>query len=94
MDREATEPWLEALDTSTAAASLSDAGTALLIMHAQGDEQVPWTVSEELHAAAGEPKQLLVLPGGHHRSLQHDLEMQSVSIRFIERAAAGRAETP
>jgi alpha-beta hydrolase superfamily lysophospholipase len=92
VDREATEPWLETLDIRGAVASLSDAGTALLLMHAQGDEQVPYTISEELHAVAGEPKQLFVVPGGHHRSLQHDLEMQAASIRFIERAAARRAD--
>ena len=45
----------------------------------KGDEQVPYTVSEELHAAAHEPKRLLVFPGGHHRSLQHDLEVQNLS---------------
>jgi alpha-beta hydrolase superfamily lysophospholipase len=91
VDREAIEPWLETLDIRRAVASLSEAGTALLLMHAQGDEQVPYTVSEELHEAAGEPKRLLVVPGGHHRSLQHDLEMQAESIRFVERAVAGRA---
>ena len=53
----------------------------------RGDEQIPWTVSEELHKAAHEPKRLLVLPGGHHRSLQHDLELQAVSRRFILSAA-------
>lgn len=84
-DRTATEPWLESLDLLGAAASLSPA-TALLVMHAQGDEQVPYAVSEELYAAAGEPKRLLVMPGGHHRSLQHDLEMQAVTLRFIAAA--------
>ena len=33
-----------------------------------------------------EPKRLLILPGGHHRSLQHDLEIQAESLKFIERA--------
>src|SRR3954466_12455065 len=84
-DREGLERWLESVDLSEAAASLGPA-TALLLMHARGDEQVPYTVSEELHAAAGEPKRLLVLPGGHHRSLQHDAEMQNESLRFVERA--------
>ena len=56
-------------------------------VHAEGDEQVPYTVSQELHAAAQEPKRLLILPGGHHRSLQHDPEMQGESLRFIARAA-------
>ncbi len=47
-------------------------------------------MSEELYAAAAEPKRLLVLPGGHHRSLQHDLELQAESRRFILAAAEGR----
>jgi fermentation-respiration switch protein FrsA (DUF1100 family) len=63
--------------------------TALLLLHARGDEQIPYTVSEDLHERAGEPKRLLVLPGGHHRSLQHDLELQAVSRRFIRSAANG-----
>lgn len=92
VDREATEPWLEGLDIRRAVRSLGEAGTALMLLHAQGDEQVPYTVSEELYAVAGEPRRLLVMPGGHHRSLQHDLEMQAESIRFIERAVAARAQ--
>ena len=40
---------------------------------------------------AKDPKRLLLLPGGHHRSLQHDGEMQGESLRFIVRAATGRA---
>ena len=85
-DRAALEPFLESLDLYAAVTKLGD-GTALLLLHARGDEQVPYTVSEELHAAAGEPKRLLVFPGGHHRSLQHDLEVQNLSLRFVEEAA-------
>src|SRR3954453_20834004 len=84
-DREQLERWLESVDLTDAAASLGPA-TALLLMHARGDEQVPYTVSEELYAAAAEPKRLLVMPGGHHRSLQHDVELQNESLRFVERA--------
>ena len=29
---------------------------------------------------------LIVVPGGHHRSIQHDAELQAVSMRFIDRA--------
>jgi fermentation-respiration switch protein FrsA (DUF1100 family) len=87
VDSAATEPWLEGLDLFAAVAAL-DPSTALLLLHAKGDEQVPYTVSEELHEAAHEPKRLLVFPGGHHRSLQHDPEVQSMSARFIERAFA------
>jgi alpha-beta hydrolase superfamily lysophospholipase len=89
-DREAIEPWLASVSLHDAAASLAPA-TALLLMHAQGDEQVPYTVSEELYATAGEPKRLLIVPGGHHRSLQHDMEMQAVSLRFVEDAVRRRA---
>jgi pimeloyl-ACP methyl ester carboxylesterase len=91
MDREALEPWLEALDLYEAVGRLGPK-TALLLMHAEGDEQIPYTVSQELHGAANDPKRLLVLPGGHHRSLQHDGEMQGESLRFIARAAAARGE--
>jgi uncharacterized protein len=89
-DREAIEPWLESVSVREAAASLAPE-TALLLMHARGDEQVPYTVSEDLYEAAGDPKRLLILPGGHHRSLQHDMEIQAVSLRFIEDAVRRRA---
>jgi uncharacterized protein len=81
-------PWLERVSVRDAAASLAPA-TALLLIHAQGDEQVPYTVSQELHEAAGRPKRLLLLPGGHHRSLQHDAEIQAETVKFIGRAARG-----
>jgi alpha-beta hydrolase superfamily lysophospholipase len=86
---EALEPWLRTVSLRDAAASLAP-DTALLLMHAKGDEQVDYLVSEELHAAAGEPKRLLILPGGHHRSLQHDMEIQAASLRFIEDAVRRR----
>jgi alpha-beta hydrolase superfamily lysophospholipase len=89
-DREAIEPWLESVSLRDAAASLAP-DTALLLMHARGDEQVPYTVSEELYAAAGEPKRVLIVRGGHHRSLQHDMEMQATTLRFIETAVRRRA---
>jgi pimeloyl-ACP methyl ester carboxylesterase len=87
-DVPATTEWLESLDIYAAVGDLGPQ-TSLLLLHARGDEQIPWTVSEDLHAAAHEPKRLLVLPGGHHRSLQHDLELQAVSRRFILAAAVG-----
>jgi uncharacterized protein len=87
VDRAAIEPWLEALDLYEAVGRLGPR-TSLLLMHAEGDEQVPYTISQELFTAAKDPKRLLLLPGGHHRSLQHDGEMQGESLRFIARAAA------
>jgi uncharacterized protein len=91
-DIAATEEWLVSLDVHEAVAAFGP-GTGLLLLHARGDEQVPWTVSEELYASAHEPKRLLILPGGHHRSLQHDLELQAESRRFILAAAEGRLRT-
>jgi uncharacterized protein len=84
-DEAALDQWLQAVRVRDAAASLAP-HTALLLLHARGDEQVPYTHSEELHEAAGEPKRLIVFPGGHHRSLQHDIEVQNETLRFIERA--------
>ena len=81
-DGERLAPWLESVDLFDLTGAVAPR-TSLLLMHAQGDEQIPYTVSEALHAAAGEPKRLLVLPGGHHRSLQHDGELQAESLRFI-----------
>jgi pimeloyl-ACP methyl ester carboxylesterase len=63
----------------------------LIILHARGDEQIPYAFSEELHARAEEPRRLIVLPGGHHRSVQHDAELQGVALRWLERAL-GAAE--
>jgi uncharacterized protein len=88
-DAEACRPWLESLDIFEAAGRLGPE-TALLLLHARGDEQVPYTVSERVYEAADEPKRLLVLPGGHHRSVQHDEELQAVSRKFIRDAAARR----
>jgi uncharacterized protein len=86
-DIEACEPWLDSLDIFQAAGRLGPEA-ALLLMHARGDEQVPYTVSEQVYESAREPKRLLLLPGGHHRSVQHDEELQAVSRRFVRDAAA------
>jgi alpha-beta hydrolase superfamily lysophospholipase len=85
-DVPATEAWIESIDLFDAVRHLGPR-TALLLLHARGDEQIPYTVSEDLYAGAHEPKRLLVLPGGHHRSIQHDVELQALSRRFIASAA-------
>jgi pimeloyl-ACP methyl ester carboxylesterase len=59
----------------------------VLLLHAEGDEIVPAQHSRELAGHLANPaSRLIVVPGGHHRSIQHDGELQAVSIRFIERA--------
>jgi pimeloyl-ACP methyl ester carboxylesterase len=72
-------PLLGATDLPAAAVSLGD---RLLLMHAEGDEDVPVEHSRALHAAAPESR-IEVVPGGDHRSVQHDPEMQALSVRFI-----------
>jgi alpha-beta hydrolase superfamily lysophospholipase len=73
---------------------LEDLHCPLLLLHAEGDEQVPIEHSRRLYAAARmERKRLLAIPGGHHRSIQHDPELQAESLRFIVRACAA-AEGP
>jgi alpha-beta hydrolase superfamily lysophospholipase len=56
----------------------------VLFMHAEGDEQVPVALSRELASEARHPgSRLIAVPGGHHRSVQHDEELQAVSLRFL-----------
>jgi pimeloyl-ACP methyl ester carboxylesterase len=72
-------PLLESTDLPAAAATL---GARLLLMHAEGDEDVPVEHSRALHAAAPDSR-IEVVPGGHHRSVQHDPEMHALAVRFI-----------
>lgn len=81
-DREAIEAWLPGASVSHAVRSFAGR-VALMLVHAEGDEVVAVAGSRELYAVAGEPKDLLVVPGGDHRSAQHDPELQDSSIRFI-----------
>ena len=70
--------------------AVEDLRTPMLLLHAEGDEQVPVEDSVALHRAARmERKRLIALPGGHHRSIQHDAELQGESLRFVEKAFYG-----
>jgi uncharacterized protein len=61
----------------------------LLLLHAEGDEQVPVQHSRELAQHFSAPgSRLIAVPGGHHRSVQHDEELQAISLRFIDKALA------
>ena len=54
-----------------------------MLVHARGDEVVPPSHSEQLYERAAEPKRLLMLEGGDHRSAQHDAEVQGESLRWL-----------
>ena len=54
----------------------------LLLLHAEGDEQVPVEHSREI-ARLATGARLLAIPGGHHRSIQHDGELQGESLRWL-----------
>jgi uncharacterized protein len=85
-DTPALEAFLATHDLETTVGSLE---VPVLLLHAEGDEQVPVEHSRELAARLRSPRsRLITLPGGHHRSLQHDPEIQAVSVRFIQRALA------
>ncbi len=82
-DTDSLLAWLEDHDLPGAVRSLA---VPLLLMHAEGDEVVPVEHSRELAAQARHPaSRLIAVPGGHHRSIQHDEELQAVSLRFIRR---------
>jgi pimeloyl-ACP methyl ester carboxylesterase len=85
-DHEGLHRLLAQADERAAAAALGD---RLLLMHAEGDEQVPISVSRDLHEAAPGSR-LIAVPGGHHRSIQHDPEMTAVAVRFLTRALRPR----
>jgi uncharacterized protein len=85
---EADVPALERLLTANdVEAAVADLACPLLLLHAEGDEQIPVDHSRALYEAADpERARLLVMPGGHHRSIQHDGELQGESLRFVRRA--------
>jgi pimeloyl-ACP methyl ester carboxylesterase len=86
-DRASLERLLAEHDLHTVVASLE---VPLLLLHAEGDEQVPVQHSRELAAILTPPgSRLVTVPGGHHRSVQHDPELQALSLRFLERSLRG-----
>lgn len=61
----------------------------VLLLHAEGDERVPVEHSRRIAAGLRDPRsRLIAVPGGHHRSVQHDEELQGEALRFLRRALA------
>jgi pimeloyl-ACP methyl ester carboxylesterase len=86
----ADAPALDALfaehDEMLAAAGLE---APLLLLHAEGDERVPVEHSRELERVAPDAR-LIAVPGGHHRSVQHDAELQATALRWLEKKLSRR----
>ncbi len=58
----------------------------LLIVHGEDDDVVPVAGAHTLYAAAGEPRELVVLPGvGHH--LRREAKAMAVVVDWLKRAA-------
>jgi pimeloyl-ACP methyl ester carboxylesterase len=85
-DEDALRALLLTTDEAQAARTL---GERLLLLHAEGDERVPIASSRELHQAAPAGR-LVAVPGGDHRSVQHDPELQALAVRFIAQALRPR----
>jgi pimeloyl-ACP methyl ester carboxylesterase len=80
----AAEELIAEHDITAAARAL---GERVLLLHAQGDEVVPVEVSRSLHESAPGSR-LVEVPGGHHRSVQHDPELQALALRFLAKRLA------
>jgi alpha-beta hydrolase superfamily lysophospholipase len=78
-DRPALEALLATIDLEQAARAL---GPDLMLLHAEGDEVVPVAHAARLHAAAAGSRFVRV-PGGHHRSVQHDAALQDEALEFL-----------
>jgi alpha-beta hydrolase superfamily lysophospholipase len=82
-DVPALERMLSSQDLHAAVASLE---IPVLLLHAEGDEQVPVEHSRELaEDLTSSESRLITVPGGHHRSVQHDPELRAISLRWLGR---------
>jgi alpha-beta hydrolase superfamily lysophospholipase len=82
-DVDSLDAFLAEHDLEAAIAALE---VPVLLLHAEGDEQVPVESSRALARHLRSPaSRLVVVPGGHHRSIQHNADLQGLSLQFIER---------
>lgn len=56
----------------------------LLLVHCEGDEVVPSHISQHIYDEVGEPKSMWLLPGGDHRSAQHDPEIDARLLDWLQ----------
>ena len=90
-DPVALEAWLLAQDIGEAVERI--APRPLILMHAEGDSQIPSDHSQDLYDRAGDPRKLVIVPGGAHQTAQHDPELQGMALRWLERELPVREST-
>jgi fermentation-respiration switch protein FrsA (DUF1100 family) len=61
----------------------------LRIIHAEKDPVVPFYHAKKLYEAAGEPKELLIIPGDSHINAFSSLKNRDSLIEFLEKALKG-----
>ncbi len=81
VDGPAFATFLRTHDLRRAVARLSP--RPLLLVQAKGDETVPYQSTADLYAAARQPKRLILLEGGSHRSAQHDPEVHEMEVEWL-----------
>lgn len=57
----------------------------LLIVHGDADELVPVENARLLFQAAGEPKELSIIPGGNHHLSEHQPQAAEATVRWLKR---------
>lgn len=83
VQRKPLTAWLQSHDVAQAVAKI--APRAVFFVHCKGDEIIPYQSSERLYAAAGEPKKLLLLQGGHHRFAQQDGAIHRLTVEWLKK---------
>ena len=77
------EAWLVAQDVGEAVERI--AGRPLILMHAEGDTQIPSDHSEELYERAGEPRKLSSPPAAPTRRFSTTPSFRVLALRWLER---------
>lgn len=79
-DRAALRGYFEAQDSTHLAGLVS---SPVFIVHARGDEVVPFDHSLHLAGALAGPATLLALPGGSHTTAQHDPDIHRLTTDWL-----------
>lgn len=81
VQRKPITAWLQKQNIASAVARV--APRAIFFIHCKGDEVIPYQSTEQLHAAAGQPKKLLLLDAGHHRFAQQDGTVHRLTMEWM-----------